>query len=70
MQLRTLLEGGERLGVSYWSLYRAGEAGLIKTVRLGGRIMISEDELVHIAQFGFGPGKKHRNKATAAAEAR
>jgi hypothetical protein len=70
MRLRTLFEGSERLGVSYWALYRAGEAGLIKTVRLGGRVMISESELTHIEQFGFGPGKKSRKKASVDAAAR
>ena len=62
-QLRTLFEGARRLGMSYWKLYRAGEAGLIKTVRLGGRVMIPEGELNHIEQMGFGPGKQPRKRS-------
>lgn len=69
-QLRTLFEGSSRLGVSYWSLYRAGEAGLIKVVRLGGRLMIADSELAHLEQFGFGLKKPRKRKQTAVAEAR
>jgi hypothetical protein len=36
--LNTLFEGSARLNVSYWALYRGIDAGLIKGVRLGGRI--------------------------------
>lgn len=61
-QLRSLFEGSERLGVSYWSLYRAIETGMVKGVRLGGRVMVSEGELAHIEEFGFGPGKKLRSR--------
>ena len=68
-QLRSLLEGSKRLGVSYWSLYRAGEAGFLKTVRLGGRVMIPESELAHAEQYGFGRGKR-KKRDEMAAEAR
>ena len=61
-QLRTLFEGSARLNVSYWMLYRAGVKGLIKTVRLSGRVMIPESELAHIEEYGFGPGKRQRKR--------
>jgi len=61
-QLNTLFEGAARVKVSYWTLYRGIEAGVIKGVRLGGRIMISNAELAHIEEYGFGAAGKRNRK--------
>lgn len=41
-KLRSFYEVAERIGVSYWTLWRGAEAGFFKTVNIGSRRMIPE----------------------------
>jgi hypothetical protein len=60
-QLRTFYEASERTGVSYWTLWRGAEAGFFKTLYVGSRRMIPEQELERILEYGFG-GRRRRAK--------
>jgi hypothetical protein len=70
-RLRTFYEAAERTGVSYWTLWRGAEAGFFKTVYLGSRRMIPEEELERIIEYGFGGRKRRTHQESAEpAEAR
>jgi hypothetical protein len=70
-RLRTFYEAAERTGVSYWTLWRGAEAGFFKTVYLGSRRMIPEEELERIIEYGFGGRKRRAHQESAEpAEAR
>jgi hypothetical protein len=58
-KLVSFYEASERLGVSYWTLWRGAEAGFFKTLYVGSRRMIPELELARIEEYGFG-GRKRR----------
>jgi hypothetical protein len=58
-KLISFYEASDRLGVSYWTLWRGAEAGFFKTVYVGSRRMIPEAELARIEEYGFG-GRKRR----------
>jgi len=70
-RLHDLFVAAERAGVSYWTFYRGAQAGLFKTVYLGGRRMIAESTLNYIIEHGFGPqyGPGRRRKQPKKAEA-
>ena len=59
-------EAGEKLGASYWTIWRGAEAGDIKTINLGSRRVIPFEELERIAREGFGTRKRRRAECTAA----
>jgi len=60
-RLHSFYEASERLGVSYWTLWRGAEAGFFKTVYVGARRMIPEGEIGRIEEYGFG-GRKRRGR--------
>jgi hypothetical protein len=68
--LVSFYQASERLGVSYWALWRGAEAGFFKTVYLGARRMIPQSEIAHIEEYGFGKSKRRRVKGESANAAR
>ena len=68
-KLISFYEASERLGVSYWTLWRGAEAGFFKTIYIAARRMIPESELARIEEYGFGT-RRRRQEPELAAEAR
>jgi hypothetical protein len=67
-QLISFYQASERLGVSYWTLWRGAEAGFFKTVYVGARRLIPQGEIKHIEEYGFG-GRKRRSRPAGAVQA-
>jgi hypothetical protein len=67
-RLRSFYEASERVGVSYWTLWRGAEAGFFKTVYVGARRLIPESEISRIEEYGFG-GRKRRGRPSAPVQA-
>ena len=59
-KLVSFYEASERLGVSYWTLWRGAEAGFFQTINVGSRRMIPLTEIDAIEQYGFGNRKGRR----------
>ena len=64
-KLVSFYEASERLGVSYWTLWRGAEAGFFKTLYVSSRRLIPESELDRIVKYGFGGRKRRVRKETA-----
>jgi len=52
-EFESLRELSERTGKTYRTLHRAARAGKIKTVRFGGSVMVSKQEVSRILAHGF-----------------
>jgi hypothetical protein len=66
-RLISFYEASERLGVSYWVLWRGAEAGFFKTVYVGARRLIPQGEINRIEEYGFGGRKRRRTAGQAEA---
>ncbi|HWY68823.1 MAG TPA: helix-turn-helix domain-containing protein [Terriglobales bacterium] len=56
-KLRSLDEGALQLGISRFTLYGYARRGLVQTVMIGRRRLISENELSRIAREGVATGR-------------
>jgi|GEM_PF-4371319 len=52
-EFNSIRELAQRTGLTYRTLHRAIQAGKIKTVRLGGSVMVPKREVERIMAHGF-----------------
>lgn len=51
-------ETAESIGVSVDSVIRAEKRGELRTVRVGGRVLVPAEELERIAKVGLAPSRR------------
>jgi excisionase family DNA binding protein len=61
-QLSSFYEAAERLGVSYFTIWRAAERGDVRSVFIGSRRFLPVSELERVEQYGIGSGRKRRGR--------